>query len=65
MDEHAVPASAGPNAEQAEYWSGRRGEHWAAHQDRYDAMVAPLSAGALVASRGAFRLGRLAGDGAR
>lgn len=44
MDEHAVPASAGPNAEQAEYWSGRRGTHWVAHQDRYDRMVAPLSA---------------------
>lgn len=49
MDEHAEQFLAGPNAEQAEYWSGRRGTHWVDHQDRYDRMAAPLSAHLLAA----------------
>ena len=33
MTEHPVA-----NIEQAEAWNNEEGQHWAAHQDRYDAM---------------------------
>jgi SAM-dependent methyltransferase len=31
------------NAEQADAWDGDEGEHWAAHQDRYDTMSEPFT----------------------
>jgi len=35
--------SAEANAEQAEYWGGYEGQHWAAEQDRYDRMLDPFN----------------------
>lgn len=40
---------------QREYWSGKAGQEWAAHADRLDAMMAPITDAALHA--GAFREG--------
>lgn len=33
---------AAANAEQVEYWNGPEGQHWADHEDRFDAMLAPF-----------------------
>jgi SAM-dependent methyltransferase len=40
---------------QREYWSGKAGDEWAAHADRIDAMLAPVTEAALAA--GAFQAG--------
>ena len=40
---------------QREYWSGKAGDEWAAHADRIDAMLAPITDAALTA--GAFSPG--------
>jgi ubiquinone/menaquinone biosynthesis C-methylase UbiE len=34
--------SAATNAVQAEHWNGPEGHHWAAHHERYGAMLAPF-----------------------
>src|SRR5581483_11483592 len=31
------------NREQAEYWNGHEAAHWVAHEERYEAMLAPFS----------------------
>lgn len=36
-----------PNAAQAEHWNGTEGQHWAAHYERYEAMLGPFGARAL------------------
>jgi ubiquinone/menaquinone biosynthesis C-methylase UbiE len=34
--------AAPPNAVQAEHWNGTEGHHWAAHHERYEAMLGPF-----------------------
>src|SRR5256885_13791996 len=39
------------NIEQAKAWDGEAGEHWATHQDRFDAMLSRLTVHLIVAAK--------------
>lgn len=36
------PTTPSPNSDQVDYWNGPEGQHWADHEARFDAMLAPF-----------------------